>query len=163
MYQCKFGQNPSTSSEDNARKPYFGHFKVPVTLKMRSRSPKIYSTLPLLSTMFICKFGQNSSTGSEDNARKRKSGSQRWQDPHQKQYIPHAPCWEDITNLWQIQIKILNSGVIVKTFSHHSRTVWAIWLFYCVILTEFIRSTLNSMSSLKLAFDGELISYHGVQ
>ena len=28
MYLCKFGQNLSTSSEDNARKPYFGHFKV---------------------------------------------------------------------------------------------------------------------------------------
>ena len=31
MYICKFGQNPSTSSEDNAQKPYFAQFKVPLT------------------------------------------------------------------------------------------------------------------------------------
>ena len=47
MYLCKFGQNPSTSSEDNARKPYIAHFKVPpVTLKIRSRSPKSNQLFP---------------------------------------------------------------------------------------------------------------------
>ena len=33
MYLGKFGQNPSTGSEDNARKPYVGHFKVPCDLE----------------------------------------------------------------------------------------------------------------------------------
>ena len=28
MYLCKFGQSTFTCSEDNAGKPYFGHFKV---------------------------------------------------------------------------------------------------------------------------------------
>ena len=40
-------------------------------------------------TIGLCKFGQNPSTGSEDNTRKRSyTGHQRWQDPHQKQYVP---------------------------------------------------------------------------
>ena len=30
MYLCKFGQNPSTNSEETAQKPYFEHFKVPL-------------------------------------------------------------------------------------------------------------------------------------
>ena len=30
MYLCKFGQNSFTDFENNARKPYFGHFIVPV-------------------------------------------------------------------------------------------------------------------------------------
>ena len=30
MYLCEFGQNTSAGSEDNAWKPYFGHFKVPM-------------------------------------------------------------------------------------------------------------------------------------
>ena len=30
MYLCEFGQDPSTGSEDNTRKPYFGHFNAPV-------------------------------------------------------------------------------------------------------------------------------------
>ena len=30
MYLCKFGQDTSSGSEDNARKPYFGHYNVPV-------------------------------------------------------------------------------------------------------------------------------------
>ena len=30
VYQCKFGQNSSTGLDDNALKPYFGHFKVPM-------------------------------------------------------------------------------------------------------------------------------------
>ena len=41
--QCiyaSFGQNPSSISEDNAQKPYFGHFSAPVTLKKRTSSPK---------------------------------------------------------------------------------------------------------------------------
>ena len=43
---CEFGQNPSTGSEDNTRKPYFGHFRDPVTLKIKSRSPKFNPLFP---------------------------------------------------------------------------------------------------------------------
>ena len=38
VHLCEFGQNPSTGSEDNTWKPYFGHFSAAVTLKIRSRS-----------------------------------------------------------------------------------------------------------------------------
>ena len=34
MYLCKFGQNPSTGSEDNAQKPYFGHFNLENKIKV---------------------------------------------------------------------------------------------------------------------------------
>ena len=79
MYLCQFDQNPSTGSEDNAQKPYFGHFKVCQIIPLL---PTI--NLPLFPTMYICKFGQNLSAGSEDNAWKRKSRRQRRRDPHQK-------------------------------------------------------------------------------
>ena len=44
---CKFGENPSTSSKDNAQKPYFGHFQsAAVTLKIWSRSPNFNQLFP---------------------------------------------------------------------------------------------------------------------
>ena len=47
MYLCKFGENPSTSSKDNARKPYFGHFQsAAVTLTIWSRSPNLFNYSP---------------------------------------------------------------------------------------------------------------------
>ena len=65
MYLCEFGQNPTTGSEVNARKPSFRHLKV----EIRSRSPNS-SQLSLLPTMHLCTFGQNPSTSSEDYTRK---------------------------------------------------------------------------------------------
>ena len=84
MYLCRFGQNPSTGSEDNARKPYFGHFSASVTLKIRLRSLKSGQLFPLLPTMYMCQFGQNPSTSSEDNA--------------QKPYFGHSKCHCDLEN-----------------------------------------------------------------
>ena len=59
--------NPSTSSENITQKHYFGHFKVPVTLKIRSRSSNLINSSPL-PKIHPCKFGKKTSTDSEDNA-----------------------------------------------------------------------------------------------
>ena len=47
---------------------------IPVTMKIRSRSPKSEQLVPL-STLYICKFVQNTTKGSEDNARKKSYGT----------------------------------------------------------------------------------------
>ena len=61
------------SSNDIVQKTYFGQNltfqSAPVTLKIRSRSPK--SNQPFSFSQPCCEFGQNPSTGSEDTAWKR--------------------------------------------------------------------------------------------
>ena len=92
MYLCKFGQNSSSSSEDNARKTIFWTFQsATVTLRIGSRSPKSNQLFPSSQQCIHASLVKNHQLlqkimhGNESGGRRQ---HQRRQDPHQKQFIP---------------------------------------------------------------------------
>ena len=100
MYLCKYGQNPSTGPKYSTRT----FQSASVTLRIRTRSPKILLSLTLLPIMYLGKFGQNPSTGSEDNA---------WQP-----YVGHLKCHVTL----KIRQRSPNSN---KLFSSSQQCIYA--------------------------------------
>ena len=91
MYLWEFGQNQSTGSEDNAWKPYFGYFKVPVwSWKLGQCHQNLINSSPPPNNVSM-QVWLKSINWLQKIMHGNERGCQR--DPHRKQYIPAPSRW----------------------------------------------------------------------